>query len=108
VADPSLRGIPLFATRSQAETTRRKNNQPHSNHAHKEENCHLRRRERKSKGSQARKAFAFVACRILQFPLVQVAGFLGCSSSAVSWSARQGEQLVSQEDRDQWANLPPG
>jgi REP element-mobilizing transposase RayT len=68
----------------------------------------IRRRERKSKGSKARKEFCYIACRLLQFPVVQVAQFLGCSPPAVSWSAREGEQQVSPNVRANWANFPPG
>jgi hypothetical protein len=68
----------------------------------------IRRRERKSTGSQARKEFCYIACRLLQFPVVQVAQFLGCSPSAVSWSAREGEKQVSPNARADWANFPPG
>jgi hypothetical protein len=35
------------------------------------------------KNSQARKEFCYIACRLLPFPVVQVAQFLGCSPSAV-------------------------
>ncbi|MBD3317521.1 MAG: hypothetical protein GF344_17155 [Chitinivibrionales bacterium] len=43
------------------------------------------RRERPSKISRVKKEFCFIACRLLQFRVVQVAQFPGCSPSAVSW-----------------------
>ncbi|MBD3315462.1 MAG: hypothetical protein GF344_06715 [Chitinivibrionales bacterium] len=68
----------------------------------------IRRRERLSIGSRARKEFCFFACRLLLFPVAQVGQFLGCSPSAVSWSARQGEKLASPSTREEWANFPRG
>ena len=68
----------------------------------------LRRRGRKSAGIGCRKKFAYICCRVLQFPVIGVASFLGTSGPAVSWAIREGEKLVTAEDVRKWTILPPG
>lgn len=58
----------------------------------------LRKRSRLSLVSSCRKKFSFISCRVLGFPVEEVAGYLNLSGPAVSWSIIKGEELVTQKD----------
>ena len=65
-------------------------------------------RTRAGRGSVARKKFCYIACRVLQFPIAEVAAFLKVSAPAVSWSVTKGGQLVEKALTDKFTNLSPG
>ena len=54
----------------------------------------LKKRYREGKGSEARKAFAYIAARKYDAPLVTIASFLGVGSAAVSAMLKSGEEIV--------------
>jgi len=68
----------------------------------------LKRRTRKTRGSVARKKFCYIACRVLQFSVAEVAAFLTVSAPAVSWTATRGESLVDSALIAKFTNLSPG
>lgn len=65
-------------------------------------------RSRLTKGSDVRKKFAFISCRLLGFSLSEVAKYLDVSGPCVSWAVKKGEELVDKEEISYFTILPPG
>ena len=68
----------------------------------------LKKGNRSTISSIAKKKFAFLCCRVFRFPVARVADYLGLSSPAVSWAINKGSELLGNNDINKFTNLPPG
>ena len=68
----------------------------------------LQKKSRSLEISEVKKKFAFICCRVLQFPVVMVADYLGVSGPAVSWAINEGKKIAKPVDLANFTNLPPG
>ncbi len=68
----------------------------------------MKKRSRSNLLSECRKKFAYVCCRVLQFPVSEVAAFFGVSSPAISWAIKRGQRLIKEGELAKFTILPPG
>jgi len=63
---------------------------------------------RLSKSSECKKKFAFISCRILGFPVSEVAKCIGVTGPSVSWLIKEGKKIVKKSEINKFTILPPG